>query len=110
MAYPKPQRQSIEEVTTYFDPAPHQCDPARRVKVTEYAKAQEGWAYEEAQNGWYGTTEYDGNGSWWLRSPGFSCDLAAVIGVDGINGINSQFGTDVDTFEFVVCPALWIAY
>ena len=40
---------SIGEATTYFDPDPDAYGPARRAKVTEYAKAQGGWAYSEAE-------------------------------------------------------------
>ena len=98
---------SIEEVTNYFDSAPGAYDPARRAKVTEYAKAQGGWAYSEAEYGYYETTEYDGNGWWWLRSPGFYSDLAAVV-YDFGNVL--RYGIDVVLRYNVVRPALWITY
>ncbi len=97
---------SIGEATTYFDSDPDACDPARRAKVTEYAKAQGGFAYSEAEDGWYGTTEYDGNGEWWLRSPGV--DSGSVAGVN-YYGYVGRYGGDVDYGSYVVRPALWMA-
>ncbi len=98
---------SLDEVMTYFDADPNAYDPARRVKVTEYAKAQGGWAYSEADKGLYGTMEYDGNGFWWLRSLGCDCYNAAEVDCDGFV---SRFGYYVSYDFNVVRPALWIAY
>ena len=80
---------SIEEVTTYFDSDPYASDPARRAKVTEYAKAQ-GGGYAESD-------EYYGNGWWWLRSPGYGSTYAA-----GISEKLSPFvfGSPVPGFRF----------
>ena len=88
---------SIGEVMTYFDAAPNEDDPARRAKVTEYAKAQGGWCSEESA--------YYGTGWWWLRSPG----LDSYNAVDVLNGgyVNRN-GYYVDANDGVVRPALWV--
>lgn len=88
---------SIDEVTTYFDEDPDAYDPARRAKVTEYAKVQGGW-YSESDN-------YYGNGWWWLRSPGIDSSLAAGV-YD--SGYVDRFGFGVDDIIGVVRPALWV--
>ena len=88
---------SIDEVTTYFDEDPYAKDPARRAKVTEYAKAQGGW-YSKSD-------EYYGNGDWWLRSPGnHSDDAAVVVRYGGVYCI----GFNVVDSDGVVRPALWV--
>ena len=98
---------SIEEATTYFDANPDAEDLARGANVTEYAKAQGAWGYSEAELGWRGTTEYDGNGKWWLRSPGVnSFAVATVEYYDIVHG----FGDAVYFSDNVVRPVLWVAY
>lgn len=87
---------SIEEVTTYFD-----LDVARRVKITEYAKAQGGWHYDDKDSEDYG------NGKWWLRSLGWSYSYAGGV---NYNGSVDCFGNFVVSLSNVVRPALWITY
>ena len=56
---------SYKEVTTAFygfDPDPEQKDPARDLKVTDYAASQGIWFYR-------GDDESRGSGWWWLRTP-----------------------------------------
>ena len=98
---------SIDEVTSYsyFSSNWDEWDVARRCQVTEYAKAQGGWAYSEAEDGYYGTTEYDGNGWWRLRSPGDSRRSAAFVSSDGSV---ARLGYNVDFNHYVVRPALWV--
>ncbi len=45
------------------------------------------------------------NCRWWLRSPGFGSDCAAIVGSDG--SVHSH-GYDVDNDNNAVRPALWI--
>ncbi|MDD6035306.1 MAG: leucine-rich repeat protein [Lachnospiraceae bacterium] len=96
---------SFDEVTTYFNPDPEAWDSIRCTKMTEYAKAQGGEPYNEAQMGEYGTTEYDGNGVWWLRSPG---DQGVHVVCIGENGYISRNGAGVIYANGVVRPAVWI--
>ena len=78
---------SIEEANEYFD-----TGEARRVKPTEYAKA----------NGCY---EDEGYCWWWLRSPGFDQRCAADVYSDG-NVV--EFGNYVSSDINAVRPAIWI--
>lgn len=88
---------SIGEVLNYFDPDYSAYDPARRAKVTEYAKAQD--AYVSSFSG------YAGNGWWWLRSPGFRSDFAAGVYDDGSVFC---FGCSELRDDLVVRPAFWL--
>jgi len=88
---------SVGDLLYYFDPDPGAYDPARRVKVTEYAKAQ-GGKYSVRD-------DYAGNGWWWLRSAGAFCDHAAVVYSIGYVDI---WGHNVDNRAYVVRPALWL--
>lgn len=96
---------SVKEVTRYFDSDPAVGDPERCVKVTEYAKAQGGMAYNEADMGYFGgDTEYDGNGCWWLRSPG---DFNYSAAYTGFPGVVYRGGYTVVNHFNVVRPAFW---
>lgn len=50
----------------------------RGAKNTAYAKSQGAWTSSG--------TEYEGNGIWWLRSPGFGSDCASGVSGDGFGG------------------------
>ena len=89
---------SIDEVTTYFNSDQAAEDLARRVQVTEYAKAQGAYFCE-----W--NPEYYGNSIWRLRSPGNSTFYAANI---NYQGSVSSYGSSVDYNKVSVRPALWI--
>lgn len=80
---------SITEANKYFS-----SDSARQCKPTEYAVA--GGAYADSSNG---------NCWWWLRSPGYYQDSAAIVTNDGdvLEG-----GYIVDYGYNGVRPALWI--
>lgn len=79
---------AVDEVTQYFPK-----ESSRRAPVTEYAKEQ--------------GAEYDknGNGRWWLRTPGKTQDMAA--GVHTAGGVNYD-GRDVDRTDLCIRPALWL--
>ncbi len=70
-------------------------DESRRAKNTGYAKAQ--GAYTNS------STEYAGNGLWWLRSPGRGSNSAANV---GNLGSVSRGGSSVDGSSVGVRPAL----
>lgn len=88
---------SIGEVLNYFDPDPDAYDPARRAKVTAYAKAQGG--YVSIDSG------YAGIGWWWLRAPGCDCLGAAVV---DYGGDVYRSGDGVYSLGAVVRPAFWL--
>lgn len=98
---------SVREVTAYLAPDPDEWALTRRAKATDYAKAQGGWVYTEAEYGAYGTGEYDGNGWWWLRSPGM--DSYSAMDADQYGYIN-RLGDNVDYDGTVVRPAVWVEY
>ena len=77
---------SITEVNKYFS-----SDSARQCKPTDYAVANGAW---DRGNCW-----------WWLRSPGYSQNIAAYVNNDGDV---DEFGTYVDRANCAVRPALWI--
>lgn len=79
---------AVDEVTQYFP-----ADTSRRAPVTEYAKEQ-GAEYDKNGNGW-----------WWLRTPGKTQDMAA--GVHTAGGVNYD-GRDVDRTDLCIRPALWL--
>lgn len=96
---------STKEATRYFYPESAVADPARRAEVTEYAKAQgAGTDIKTVFGVSEATTEYDGNGCWWLRSLGDFNYGAAYIGFSGC--IGSGY-TVVGCFH-VVRPAVWL--
>lgn len=79
---------AVYEVTQYFPK-----ESSRRAPVTEYAKEQ-GAEYDKNGNGW-----------WWLRTPGKTQDMAA--GVHTAGGVNYD-GRDVDRTDLCIRPALWL--
>lgn len=78
----------VDEVTQYFPK-----ESSRRAPVTEYAKEQ-GAEYDKNGNGW-----------WWLRTPGKTQNMAA--GVHTAGGVNYD-GRDVDRTDLCIRPALWL--
>lgn len=80
-----------------FAPNLENSAESRAAKTTLYAKMT---GVETATKG-----KYDGCGSWWLRSPGFLKDsfLAAYVMT---NGEVSQNGTNVNTLQKAIRPAL----
>ena len=79
---------AVDEVTQYLPK-----ESSRRAPVTEYAKEQ-GAEYDKNGNGW-----------WWLRTPGKTQDMAA--GVHTAGGVNYD-GRDVDRTDLCIRPALWL--
>ena len=62
-------------------------------------------AYAEECGAWMSpSTEYEGNGDWWLRSPGNSSAVASSVVFDGL-GVDSN-GVDVGDVHVAVRPAL----
>ena len=88
---------SMDEATRYFASDLSTEDPARSIKITEYAKAQGGW-YSELE-------EYYGNCQWWLRTPGFYKTMSSAGNYRG--GVDWT-GYDVTNDAIVVRPAFWI--
>lgn len=76
----------------------------RAIKVTTYAQKRGASVYKELC-----CRKYEGNGWWWLRSPGYDQSTAAVVQYDGIiNGTIDGFGLDVTNDDIAVRPALFI--
>ncbi len=96
---------SIGETERYFSSDSGVEDPARRVKLTAYAKAQGGHSYCDAEHDSFYTPEYDGNGWWWLRSPGSDGLCAAGVGETGTVWRGSNY---ILCDNHVVRPALWL--
>ncbi len=65
----------------------------REAKNTAYAKSQGAWTST--------STEYEGNGAWWLRSPGDNSASASGVSTYGYGGYDSVYSGDD-----VVRPAL----
>ena len=87
---------SIEEVTNEdygFSTSSNEDAVSRRALNTDYVKGQ----------GAYTSTEYEGNGPWWLRSPGYISFDAAYV---GSSGNVSRIGDGVYSDNFGVRPAL----
>lgn len=78
----------VDDVTQYLPK-----ESSRRAPITEYAKEQ-GAEYDKNGNGW-----------WWLRTPGKTQDMAA--GVHTAGGVNYD-GRDVDRTDLCIRPALWL--
>lgn len=78
----------VGDVTRYLPK-----ESSRRAPVTEYAKEQ-GAEYDKNGNGW-----------WWLRTPGKTQNMAA--GVHTAGGVNYD-GRDVDRTDLCIRPALWL--
>ena len=85
---------SINEVKKYFS-----SDEARKCVPTDYAIAQGAWTSD--------SYKVDGKATcwWWLRSPGYGSDLAAVVIFGGDVGFG---GSLVNRGSYCVRPALWI--
>lgn len=79
---------AVDDVTQYLPK-----ESSRRAPITEYAKEQ-GAEYDKNGNGW-----------WWLRTPGKTQDMAA--GVHTAGGVNYD-GRDVDRTDLCIRPALWL--
>ncbi len=92
---------SVREATLYFDPVPAVGDPARCAKVTEYAKANGAFVYSEEDGASGG---YEGNGVWWLRTPGDNGSLAVYTGYPGVV---YRGGRAVGYTDGGVRPAFW---
>lgn len=92
---------SMEEATKYFDSDPDECDKARRIQPTEYAKSQ--GAMFDTEEG----SEYLGNCRWWLRTPGEDKTRAAEALADGYI---SQRGLGVIDEGSCIRPAIWLEY
>ena len=94
---------SIEEVLNPdygFSSSRYEYDNARWRTNTAYAKEQGAWTYNTTDEDY---VKYNGNGYWWLRSPGDSTDSAACVGSDGYV---YTFSYGVDYINIAVCPAL----
>ncbi len=101
---------SIEEVLNPdygFSSVSYEYDNARWRTNTTYAKEQGAYTYSSTNEDY---VKYNGNGCWWLRSPGrgdiMGTDMnnAATVGSDGYI---SYMGDSVDYNNYVaVCPAL----
>lgn len=78
----------------------NEVDKSKIVKNTEYAKMQ--GAYSAGLTISL-STEYVGNGPWWLRSPGRDSYNASFVNA---SGRVSRFGFDVDDIDVGVRPAL----
>ena len=78
---------SLEEAEMYFED-----DEDRRAIPTEYAIAQDAYVNDDL-----------GTVCWWLRSPGYTSDVAAEVDTDGSLGL---LGFGVRNFGLAVRPAL----
>lgn len=83
---------SIDEAEKYFS-----SDSERECKPTPYAEAQGAFTKN--------TYRYNGNGYWWLRSPGSAQDYAACVDYDG--AIRTD-GVYVYNSGFSPRPAIWV--
>lgn len=89
---------SVQEALNYFGGDPFTENADRVGKVTDYAKHLNAFVSEEKD-------KYDGNGWWWLRSPGeFSACAVTVLH----DGTVSAGGMPVNYDSNVVRPAFWI--
>ena len=78
---------SLEEAEMYFED-----DEDRRAIPTEYAIAQDAYVNDDL-----------GTVCWWLRSPGYTSDVAAKVDTDGSLGL---LGFGVRNFGLVVRSVL----
>ena len=74
----------------------HASSETREAKNTAYAEECGAWMSP--------STEYEGNGDWWLRSPGNSSAVASSVVFTGL-GVDSN-GVDVGDVHVAVRPAL----
>ena len=103
---------SIEEVLNPdygFSSVSYEYDNARWRTNTAYAKEQGAWTYSNTNEDY---VKYNGNGVWWLRSPGVGTNDAMGINANnavsvGSDGYIDYMGYAVDYNNYaVVCPAL----
>mgnify|MGYP004582251085 CR=1 FL=1 len=78
---------SITEANKYFG-----SDSARQCKPTDYAVANGAWEINS------------GNCCWWLRSPGCTQHIAAVVD----SGVVDEDRLGVNSYHDAVRPALWV--
>ena len=76
----------------------------RACKPTKYAIAQGAWQYQWESGQEEGWKKFQGNGWWWLRSPGNGSSFA--VNID--NGGSVHFSGIYFTYSGTVRPALWI--
>ena len=88
---------SINEVEKYFT-----NDEARKCAPTAYAKAQGTYTSDN-----YKTASGEATCWWWLRSPSFDQDRAALVNIDGSVGFDG-LAVNYDYDYVCVRPALWI--
>ena len=96
---------SIDEVKKYFGQSSLDTDhPKLATRGTEYAKV-----VDENFNLWVNSRQewYNGNSSFWLRSPGKNNHTAADVYSYGHIDID---GHVVDNHYFGVRPAIWVTY
>ena len=86
---------SITEAEKYFT-----SDNARKCAPTAYAKAQGAWASDDDK-----TASGEATCGWWLRSPGYTQESAAIVNFVG--DVN-EGGHYVINDRVAVRPALWI--
>ncbi len=89
---------SIDEVTNLeygFDSSRDYYAENRTALNTIFVKWRGAWTSQ--------SEEYEGNGYWWLRSPGYNSNLASSV---DFSGLDDMFGRSVDDFLIVVRPAL----
>jgi len=94
---------SASEVNKYFIGV---NSGAAECKTTEYSISRENvWTYEWAKSEGTSKKKYDGNCLWWLRTPGFSNDLATYVNYDGKV---VDYGRKVTSKKCGVRPVMWI--
>ena len=77
-------------------------DEARELLPTDIQRMTAATPYAKKQGAYVG---YNGNGWWWLRSPGNDARSAADVNYDGNVSV---YGNYVYHSYYAVCPALWI--
>jgi hypothetical protein len=92
---------SIEEAERYFPKG----DADRMATVTPYAGSPHDGLRSSHKNNKYQTSNGNGTGWWWLRSPGFYSIIAAHVITDGDV---YEFGSRVNNSSVSVRPALWL--
>ena len=86
---------SIEEANQYFSD-----DDDRMAAPTGYAKKHGAWVSDNLS-----LPSGEGTGWWWLRSPGYDCDYAALVNT---NGNVPRYGDGANDIEGSVRPAFWL--
>lgn len=111
---------SIDDIGVYFDTSFQQgvyeeYDPLLCARPTEEALASGNlhpyYDYELIEYGLeeysLGTTKYDGNVSWWLRTAGYDNDFEAFV--DAV-GYTNCYGASADYGSYGIRPAMWVNY